>query len=65
MQARATPYQWRVQDFPEEGRQPSGYDFIKISRKLHEIKENSVPVGDPPYIRHCLSQYENWVFDEV
>ena len=25
-----------------------GYDFIKISQKLHEIKEKSAPRGDPP-----------------
>ena len=36
---------------PRRGRQLSGgapgYDFIKISRKLHEIKENSRPLRPP------------------
>ena len=37
---------WRIQDFRErganrrEGEGAPGYDFLKISRKLHEIKEN-------------------------
>ena len=34
--------QWHTQDFPEEGRQPSGaqgYDFIKISQKLMKLKK--------------------------
>ena len=37
--------QWRIQDFPEEGAPTlgggaPGYNFIKISQKLHEIKGN-------------------------
>ena len=36
------PYQWRIQDFPEEGTPtPRGaptYDFAKISQKPHEIE---------------------------
>ena len=50
--------QWRIQDIPEEVaptlRWAPRYDFIKISRKLHEIKENLAPMGglhpplDPP-----------------
>ena len=36
------PQQWRIQDFPEEGRQlPGGaptYNFAKFSQKLHEIE---------------------------
>ena len=55
--------QWRIQDFSEEGAPTTGgaprHDFIKISRKLHEIKENSARGGahplhpplDPPL--HC------------
>ena len=40
-------YQWRIQDFPEVGRQPSmgapTYDFAKISQKLHEIERIWTP----------------------
>ena len=37
-------YQWRIQDFPEEGaltlwgRGAPTYDFAKFSQKLHEIE---------------------------
>ena len=36
-------YHWRIQDFPEVGRQPSGgmptYNFAKFSQKLHKLNE--------------------------
>ena len=47
----------RSRIFPRRGRQLSGeggapgYNFIKISRKLHEIKENSVPRGEGASLR--------------
>ena len=40
---------WRIQDFPEEGRQlPGGastYDFAKFYQKLHEIERIWTPGG--------------------
>ena len=52
------PLQWRIQDFPEEGAPtlggPPGYDFIKISRKPHEIKEYSAPGGGARPLRPPL-----------
>ena len=44
------PRQWRIQDFPRRGSQPSfreppGYNFIKISPKLHEIEKKLVVRG--------------------
>ena len=43
-------YQWRIQDFPEEGAPtPRGgaptYDFAKFSQKLHEIERIWTPRG--------------------
>ena len=35
--------QWWIQDFPEEG--APTYDFVKISRKLHEIERIWTPKG--------------------
>ena len=44
--------QWRIQDFPRGGRQPPGgapgYNFIKFSRKLHEIEKNLAARGGRP-----------------
>ena len=43
------PFQWRIQDFPEEGAPtPEGatYDFAKFSQKLHEIERIWTP--SPP-----------------
>ena len=44
--------QWRIQDFPEEGRQlPGGaptYDFAIFSPKLYEIERIWAPGGAPP-----------------
>ena len=37
-----------------QGRGAPGYDFIKISGKLHEIKENSVPRGGARPLRPPL-----------
>ena len=50
-------YQWRIQDFPEGGR-----EHAKFSRKLHEIERIWTPRGgrasltpplDPPMITTC------------
>ena len=47
-------YQWRIQDFPEEGAPtPRGggaptYDFAKISQKLHEIERIWTTGGGRP-----------------
>ena len=46
-------YQWRIQDFPEEGAPtPQGgaptYDFAKFSQKLHEIERIWTPGGGRP-----------------
>ena len=43
-------FQWRIQDFPEEGAPtPRGgaptYDFAKFSPKLHEIERIWTPGG--------------------
>ena len=39
--------QWRIQDFPEGGREPSrgGREHAKFSRKLHEIERIWTPRG--------------------
>ena len=66
--------QWRIQDFPEEGAPTHRwgapeYDFIQISRKLHEIIGNSIPGGrplppplDPPLISTPKSTSSNNIF---
>ena len=45
--------QWRIQDFPEEGRQlplaAPTYDFAKCSQKLHEIEIIWTPRGACPW----------------
>ena len=42
-------YQWRIQDFPEEGAPtPQGaptYEFVEFSQKLHEIERIWTPRG--------------------
>ena len=40
-------FQWRIQDFPEGGREPSrgGREHAKFSRKLHEIERIWTPRG--------------------
>ena len=55
-------FQWRIQDFPEEGAPtPRGaptYNFTKFSQKLHEIERIWAPGGraslapplDPPLV---------------
>ena len=48
----STQKQWRIQDFHKGAptlKGAPGYDFIKISRKLHEINENWAPVGAHPH----------------
>ena len=46
-------WQWRIQDFPEEGaptpqRGAPTYDFAKFSQKLHEIERIWTPGGGGP-----------------
>ena len=36
-------YQWRIQDFPEEG--APTYEFVEFSQKLHEIERIWTPQG--------------------
>ena len=56
------PRQWRIQDFPERGRQLSGgrgwaptYDFAKFSQKLHEIERIWTPGWRASKILLCRS----------